>query len=288
MTIFAKILLRRDTAGNLGPIVNPAGCPFYFTDTGEFGVGDGINTNAALVGGLAAYEALALAAAGTDDIAMPARARLYVADVSVAAGTGAYAAKLVLPGTNRRAGDRAIFSVALPASANPTVTLHDGAGTNPALATLAPSATARTVELHGHFDGGAWVLTGPAFDPETVTVTAARVSDATADARALLTAANYAAMRALLASAPALQALPGGATTAYSGASFVLETSGGDVLDVAGITAPFGFFGFTINGLDIKDGATTICSPSAGSAFMYFDIDGYTRGAAEFAATLIP
>ena len=96
-----------------------------------------------------------------------------------------------------------------------------------------------------------------------------------------LTAAQ---MRAALAT-NRLLVLPGGATTLYSGENFVLEISSSDILNVAGMTQPYAFFGVSVNGFLIKDGASLLYTVPAETGFMFFD-DGSTRSGGSWSVTL--
>lgn len=79
--------------------------------------------------------------------------------------------------------------------------------------------------------------------------------------------------------------LPGASTTPYAGELFILEISGSDILDVAGTPQPYAFFGVSVNGFVINDGATTLFTVPATTGFMFFD-DGATRSGGSWSVTL--
>jgi hypothetical protein len=82
-----------------------------------------------------------------------------------------------------------------------------------------------------------------------------------------------------------LLVLPGGATTLYSGEHFVLGTQTSDIINIAGMTQPYAFFGVVVETTLIQDGATLLYTVPAGTGFMFFD-DGITRSGASWAVTL--
>lgn len=110
-------------------------------------------------GGMSATAALSVAAAGNSLITPELGVSFHDLAASVAAGSGAYTAKLVLDVTGRLIGQRIRVSVAMPESANPTVEIHDATAGGTLLATVpADASTARNYLYLAVFDGSAFVL----------------------------------------------------------------------------------------------------------------------------------
>jgi len=100
-------------------------------------------------------------------------------------------------------------------------------------------------------------------------------------------AAHLAALRALLGVVNnRLLVLPGNATTLYTGENFVLEIGGSDILNVAGMAHPYAFFGVSVNGFPINDGATLLYTVPAETGFMFFDDGSSTRSGSSWPVTL--
>jgi len=78
--------------------------------------------------------------------------------ISVGAGSGAYAASIILAHTNAMAGALLRLPIDLPASANPTMNIYDGSVEGALLQTITNPSPGRTASFlfQGGFDGTNW------------------------------------------------------------------------------------------------------------------------------------
>lgn len=152
------IQILRDTSANLGPLIPRVGMPFYLTDTGEAGVGDGTSTVADLLAARVAGETFAVATTGTSTSAKAPLVRAYTITLAAAAGTGAFTRKLVLPVAGEREGALTLVRVEIAASANPAVEVRNATASGTVLwSQSGDAAQARNYLVILRYTAGAWV-----------------------------------------------------------------------------------------------------------------------------------
>jgi len=154
-----KIQIRRGSSSIRASKTPSLGEPYLDTTTLRVQVGDGATAGGVPIGGQLTLEPLGAIAGpnASSTITFPKGLPGYLGVGTVTGGGSDFTHKLVIPVANRIAGDVARFKIGMPISAHPTVSFHNDADTNSALATLAPDAVvARTYLVEFYFDGTAW------------------------------------------------------------------------------------------------------------------------------------